>query len=253
MTFKGILRGAVVCLACWGMIAPQSVSVAQERATVRAQLADVALAQGGVLRGRVINSQGKSMAGANVVVGHAGHVIARTTADKDGFYAVKGLRGGVHQVNSSLVRLWSAGTAPKAARQNVLNVSGSIVRGQSCPPGMGGACPPGGPVDMGYMPMDQGYMPVDQGYCPPGAGYAGGGYGGAGMGGAGFAGGGVAPGAMAGGFGPGVGAGAGAAAGGFGLLDVITLATVGTSAAALVYAIDNNDQLDDLERLTASP
>ena len=33
---------------------------------------------------------------------------------------------------------------------------------------------------------------------------------------------------------------------GFGLIDIVTLATVGTSTAALIVALDNNDKLDDL-------
>ena len=41
---------------------------------------------------------------------------------------------------------------------------------------------------------------------------------------------------------------------GFGMLDVITLATVGASAASLVIAIDNNNKLDDLQNnVPASP
>lgn len=41
---------------------------------------------------------------------------------------------------------------------------------------------------------------------------------------------------------------------GFGMLDVITLATVGAAVGALVVAIDNNNKLDDLEAaLPASP
>ncbi len=41
---------------------------------------------------------------------------------------------------------------------------------------------------------------------------------------------------------------------GFGMLDVITVATVGAAAGALVFAIDNNNKLDDIEtRLLASP
>lgn len=41
---------------------------------------------------------------------------------------------------------------------------------------------------------------------------------------------------------------------GFGMLDVITVATVGAAAGALVFAIDNNNKLDDIEaQLLASP
>lgn len=41
---------------------------------------------------------------------------------------------------------------------------------------------------------------------------------------------------------------------GFGLIDIVTLAMVGTSVTALVFAIDTNNKLDDLQaQLPASP
>jgi hypothetical protein len=40
---------------------------------------------------------------------------------------------------------------------------------------------------------------------------------------------------------------------GFGLIDVVTLAMLGTSVAALVIAIDNNDKIDDLNNNVSSP
>lgn len=40
---------------------------------------------------------------------------------------------------------------------------------------------------------------------------------------------------------------------GFGLIDVVTLAMLGTAVAGLVIAIDTNNQLDDLEAQLASP
>lgn len=41
---------------------------------------------------------------------------------------------------------------------------------------------------------------------------------------------------------------------GFGMLDLITLATVGTATVGMVYAIDTNNQLDDLAaQIAASP
>lgn len=227
MSFLKFVRGAVVGLACWGLVVPHAVFAQEKNTTARtAQMTDVKLANGGVLRGRVVNAQGKALANTTVLVSYNGQVIARTNSSASGTYAVKGLRGGLHQVTagsqSNVVRLWTASAAPKSARTEVLSVAGSVVRGQ-----YGGEyCPPG---DMGGYPMDGGA-------CPPGAamdGY-GGGAGFAGAGGAGFA-------------------GAGAAGGGFGMLDVITLATVGTSAAALVYALDNNDKLDDLEDALQSP
>ncbi len=40
---------------------------------------------------------------------------------------------------------------------------------------------------------------------------------------------------------------------GFGLIDVVTLAMLGTAAAGLVIAIDNNNDIDDLKNKLASP
>lgn len=208
MKFQQILRRAVVGLACLGMVAPQMTIAAERTAVKQAQTNDVALAGSGLLKGQVVNSQGKPVAGAPVVISFAGTVVARTKADANGVYAIKGLRGGVHHVNGTVARLWTNGTAPRTAKHSLLSVQGNVVRGQNyCPPMGGGACPPGavmgGPV-------------VDGGYCPPAA---------------------AAP----------------AAGGGFGMLDLITLATVGTSTAALIYAIDTNNELDDLNNAVASP
>ena len=93
-------------------------------------------------------------------------------------------------------------------------------------------------MDQGYLPMDQGYAPpLDQGYAPP----VDGGY--------------CPPGAIGGDFGYGGGAAglAGGGGGGFGMLDIVTLATVGTSVAALVYVIDNNNEIEDLQDALRSP
>ena len=40
---------------------------------------------------------------------------------------------------------------------------------------------------------------------------------------------------------------------GFGLIDVVTLAMVGTSVTALVFAIETQNDIDDLEDMLASP
>lgn len=219
MKFQRILRRAVVGLACLGMVAPQATAFAgNQAAATRTQLADVSLAKGGVLSGQIVNRQGKAVAGANVVVTFAGAVVARTRADQNGKYAVKGLRGGVHRVNGSVARFWAQGTAPKTARTNMLSVAGTVVRGQNYIPAPGydpnyiqqGQVVQQGPVVQGPV-VDAGPV-VDGGtFITPGYG------------------------------------------GGFGMLDAITLATVGTSTAALIYAIDTNNELDDLNNSVSSP
>ena len=250
MSFGKNLRGAVVCLACWGLIAPQSLTMAQETPAARqARTSDVEMSKGGVLTGRVLDSQGKPVAKATVTLKFAGQVIARTSSNKNGAYAISGLRGGTHRLiagsHKAPVRLWAEGKAPASAKKQALSVTGDVVRGQYCPPG--GGCAPGMGAPMGYAPpmMDQGYLPMDQGYAPPlDQGYAppvDGGY--------------CPPGAVGGDFGYGGGAAglAGGGGGGFGMLDIVTLATVGTSVAALVYVIDNNNEIEDLQDALRSP
>ena len=196
---KSRLKGAVFSLACWGMLFPTTSLVAADKTpqTKQVKLHDVALHKGGTVVGRVVDKQGKPIYGAPVAVRHKGRNIAVVKTDKQGRYAVKGLRGGVHQLvavnNTQTLRLWTAKSAPPKSQKSTLMVAkGPVVRGQD-----------GCYVDATGQTA----------YAPGGA-------------------------AMAAGNGVG---------GGFGAIDIITLATVGTAAGALVYAIDNNDTLDDIQ------
>src|SRR5918997_1577930 len=60
--------GAVVALTCSGLVVPQSASAAVPAATstVSAVITDVALKDGGLLVGKVVNEQGTELAGASV-------------------------------------------------------------------------------------------------------------------------------------------------------------------------------------------
>ena len=96
---------------------------------------DVALRDGGVLVGQIVNPQGVAKAHANVSIRYANHEVVRTTTDANGVFAAKGLRGGQYQIltdeGMNTCRLWAAGTAPPAARPAALVVSGDpVVRGQ---------------------------------------------------------------------------------------------------------------------------
>jgi hypothetical protein len=96
---------------------------------------DVALREGGVLLGQVVNQQGQAMANANVSIRYANHEVVRTTTDVNGVFAAKGLRGGQYDILTDegirTCRLWAADTAPPAARPAALLVSGeNVVRGQ---------------------------------------------------------------------------------------------------------------------------
>ena len=207
---KSRLKVAVFGLACWGMLTPATTlnaatkSAANQKTTKQVKVADVSLHKGGMVVGKVVDGQGKAVFGVPVVVRHKGRNVAVVKTDNKGRYAVKGLRGGIHQIvaanTTQAVRLWSADAAPPQARKSTLLVAaGKVIRGQD-----------------GYYAGDAGYV---AGGCPP-----------------------AAAGAGACGIG-----GAGCGAGGFGAIDVITLATVGAAGTGLVYAIDTNDTLDDLQ------
>jgi hypothetical protein len=96
---------------------------------------DVALRDGGVLVGQVVNRQGAAQPNTAVAVRYGNHEVVRTATDENGVFAAKGLRGGQYQLvtenGMSSCRLWAADTAPPAARPAALVISGeNVVRGQ---------------------------------------------------------------------------------------------------------------------------
>ncbi len=96
---------------------------------------DVALAEGGVLRGQVVDTAGKPQAMAPVSLSTGGKEIAHVTTDAKGEFRVASLKGGVYQVstegNSGVYRFWAPQTAPPSSLNGLNIVSGdSVVRGQ---------------------------------------------------------------------------------------------------------------------------
>jgi hypothetical protein len=95
---------------------------------------DIALRSGGLLVGQVVDQQGVAKANTVVAVQYANQEVVRTTTDKNGVFAAKGLRGGEYQLltqdGSIQCRLWAAETAPPAAKNAALVVTGNnVVRG----------------------------------------------------------------------------------------------------------------------------
>ena len=96
---------------------------------------DVALGRGGILRGQVVDPQGRPQPGLAVVLRQPGGEVGRATSDEEGRFRFTRLRGGLYHVSSgvgqSICRLWAAETAPPAATDQLLVVSGNMVqRGQ---------------------------------------------------------------------------------------------------------------------------
>ena len=136
-------RDVVVLLSCFGTIAspvalaaPNLIADTRLRAQPRCLAPrDVALQDGGVLVGQVLDAQGKAIAGAPVAVQTAGKAVANTITDKNGRFRVEGLRGGVHLVatvgQQGVYRCWATQTAPPAAQRGLMLVSSTdVVRGQ---------------------------------------------------------------------------------------------------------------------------
>jgi hypothetical protein len=118
-------------VACTGMTLPTSGMAATPVTAGN----DIALREGGVLVGQVVNPQGVAQANTPVSIRFANHEVVRTTTDKNGIFAAKGLRGGQYELATtegiSACRLWAADTAPPAARSAALLVSGNqVIRGQ---------------------------------------------------------------------------------------------------------------------------
>ncbi len=135
MKAVGLFKGMLAWLAVLGFCLPQSVLAAEVDVDQTPVVLDVALKDGGVLIGHVVDPQGVSLARVPVSVRDQVREIAVTATDQRGYFSVLGLRGGVYQIVAAegqrTVRLWMPGTAPPSSQQLALVVAGGdTVRGQ---------------------------------------------------------------------------------------------------------------------------
>jgi hypothetical protein len=141
------LRHGLMWMALAGMCLPAQTAAAanaDSRPTatpdVKLAVSDVALAEGGLLIGRVLDEHMRPLAAADVAISASGRTVATTTTDNRGAFAVAGLRGGFHQIITAHAvqncRFWPVGTEPPRATQGVRIVDAAVVRGQWCPPPM---------------------------------------------------------------------------------------------------------------------
>ena len=117
-------------VACMGMLIPTTVFA--ERPTT--MLTDIALGEGGLLVGQVVDTQGVAKPGAQIAVLYRDQEIVRTVSDENGVFAAQGLRGGVYVISteqgSSGIRAWAPDTAPPSAQSTSVVVAGDdVVRG----------------------------------------------------------------------------------------------------------------------------
>jgi hypothetical protein len=139
---KSLQRGITWVAAAAIVSQPQLLLAAEANQPVVARSAaaavapqDVALADGGVLIGQVVDTAGKPQAMTPVSLVTGGKEIARVTTDAKGQFRVASLRGGTYQVattgNSGVYRFWAPRTAPPSSLNGLNMVSGNqVVRGQ---------------------------------------------------------------------------------------------------------------------------
>jgi hypothetical protein len=130
MTLKRF-QTILAAVACVGIVCPPSALATELAGAPR----DVALRPGGVLVGQVVDQQGAVQASSIVSIQHDEQEVVRTQTDANGIFAAQGLRGGQYQIvtpdGQSIYRLWAADTAPPAASEAAVVVTGQeVVRGQ---------------------------------------------------------------------------------------------------------------------------
>ena len=128
-----IFTASLVTLATLGLCLPP-VAFAGETAP-KAVPVDVALMDGGVLIGQVVDSQGAPIENAPILLRHDGKSLAAPRTGTQGYFALRDLRPGVYQLASTksegAYRLWAPGTAPPTAQKGALLVANEgVARGQ---------------------------------------------------------------------------------------------------------------------------
>jgi hypothetical protein len=120
----------LLLLAVAGLLLPQSVPASG------VAISDASLHDGGTLYGQLVDGEGIPQQAVQVKLRHGQEVVAVAKTDALGRFAIGDLRSGVYEVEtvhgSQVYRLWAPRTAPPAAQQRILVVTGNeIVRGQT--------------------------------------------------------------------------------------------------------------------------
>ncbi len=128
-----VFQSWAVALATVGFCLPQVAFAApQSQGSV---VTDVALQNGGVLLGQVLNTSGAPQKDVPVSIRTGKQELGIAKTDANGYFAFSGLRGGTYQVVAAdglgAFRAWAPGTAPSGSQQGALLVAGrDLARGQ---------------------------------------------------------------------------------------------------------------------------
>lgn len=115
----------------WSQVLPAAIAAGQT-----ATVTDVALRNGGVLIGQVVDPQGIAKTGVPVKIGAGQQTLAVAVTDQAGYFAFSGLQGGVYQIATQgacgSYRVWTADASPPSAQAGALVIDGNeVVRGQT--------------------------------------------------------------------------------------------------------------------------
>jgi hypothetical protein len=135
MSLTRWIKSVAVALALAGVCLPESL-LAAGPGSPSSKVTDVALRDGGVLTGQVVDAQGAAKGNTPVMLMAGEQELAASRTDQAGDFSFRGLRGGVYQIaagsSHGVYRLWAPDTAPPSAQQGVLIVSDeNTVRGQT--------------------------------------------------------------------------------------------------------------------------
>lgn len=132
-----LLRCVAAALAFAGIFVSQLAQAAAPRQGMPGvAIRDIALQDGGTVRGQVVNTLGVPQANSKVLIAKQGELVATAVTNGEGRFEAAGLNGGVYQVvtgeGAGAYRFWTAQTAPPAAQDEVLLIAGQdVVRGQN--------------------------------------------------------------------------------------------------------------------------
>ena len=138
MQFWKWIRSSAAVVAVSGLLipAPCLAETAAEE-TLSARLVDVALEEGNILRGFVVDSAGQASEEVNVLLFHQQQLVASGISGERGEFAIANVRGGFYQIAAGdqvrSLRCWAFNTAPPTAKHTALLQIDDVQRGQIHP------------------------------------------------------------------------------------------------------------------------